>query len=67
MHDLTKPTAGRSSGASWRWNLGGHAAAPRTIAVIEPPKGERKTEPANAKRVPFGFGVREPEWYGNPS
>lgn len=62
----------------WRWDPGRHPYPSwRSIYVIEPPKDEAKADPPEgARKVPFGFGVREAEaeaapaadgWEGNPS
>lgn len=51
-------TEQRWNGDEWRWRIGWHPRPTNvTIAVIDAPERE---EPANAHRVPFGFGVREP-------
>ena len=51
--------ASRWNGDEWRWRVSYHQA-PRhhTISVIE--SAERREDPPNAHRVPFGFGIREP-------
>ncbi len=54
----------------WRWDPSWHPSPDvHTISVIE---AKAKPEPpTGARRVPFGFGVRDPEpvaeWEGNPS
>jgi hypothetical protein len=62
----------RSSGTSWRWDPTRHPYVSRPyISVIEPAEDRSAEPPRNARRVGFGFGVRdEPEpaeWEGNPS
>jgi hypothetical protein len=49
-------------GDEWRWTL--TAGGSPTISVVEP--ADKRDDPENAHRVPFGFSVRSPQPEAEP-